>query len=180
MSEGSGDAWKARRLSDGPADDPAAFVRRWSRRKQAGSRIPEPAAGDAPPIATAGSGESVAAAPPPALETLSESSDVSAFLGPKVEEKLRRLALRKLFHMPKFNIRDGLDDYDDDYRAIGVVASTLGTAIHERVAGSARRTLGSGDATPAAQDGEQGTEAQPPATSNPDPADEPEEGPASS
>ncbi|MEJ2685728.1 MAG: DUF3306 domain-containing protein [Gammaproteobacteria bacterium] len=179
MSEGSGDARKIRRPSDGPAEDLSAFVRRWSRRKQAGSRLPEPAAGDAPPVATAGSGEPAAAVPPPALETLSESSDVSAFLAPKVEEELRRLALRKLFHMPKFNIRDGLDDYDDDYRAIGVVASTLGTAIHERVAGSARRTLGSGQATPAASDGQQGAETQPPAMSNPDPADEPDEGPAS-
>ena len=179
MSEGSGDAWKARRLSDGPAEDLAAFVRRWSRRKQAGSRVPEPAPGDAPPIATPGPGEPVAAVPPPALETLSESSDVSAFLGPKVEEELRRLALRKLFHMPKFNSRDVLDDYDDDYRAIGVVASSLGTAIHERVAGSARRTLGAGDAPPAARDAKQGTETQPPAMSNPGPADEPEEGPAS-
>ena len=32
-----------------------------------------------------------------------------------VSDKLRNLALRKLFHAPIFNIRDGLDEYDGDY-----------------------------------------------------------------
>jgi hypothetical protein len=37
------------------------------------------------------------------------------FFSPEVSEQLRRVALRKLFHLPQFNIVDGLDDYDDDY-----------------------------------------------------------------
>lgn len=49
------------------------------------------------------------------IESLDENSDYSAFMSPKVSEGLRRLALRKLFHFPKFNIRDGLNDYDEDY-----------------------------------------------------------------
>ena len=51
----------------------------------------------------------------PPLETLDENSDYSAFLSPGVSEELRRLAMRKLFSAPQFNVRDGLDDYDEDY-----------------------------------------------------------------
>ena len=50
------------------------------------------------------------------VDTLNEDSDVSAFMSPQTHENLRQMALRKLFHLPKFNHRDGLDDYDDDYR----------------------------------------------------------------
>ena len=51
----------------------------------------------------------------PPIESLDEHSDYSGFMSPKVSEELRRTALRKLFHLSKFNIRDGLDDYDDDF-----------------------------------------------------------------
>ena len=51
----------------------------------------------------------------PALETLHDDSDYSGFLSPKVSDKLREIALRKLFHSKAFNIVDGLDDYDDDF-----------------------------------------------------------------
>ncbi|WP_455222157.1 DUF3306 domain-containing protein [Kaarinaea lacus] len=51
----------------------------------------------------------------PPLESLDENSDYSAFFSPRVSETLRRQALQKLFHLPQFNISDGLNDYDDDY-----------------------------------------------------------------
>ncbi len=51
----------------------------------------------------------------PALESLDEHSDYSGFLSPGVSEKLRRLAMRKLFTAAVFNVRDGLDDYDEDF-----------------------------------------------------------------
>ena len=49
------------------------------------------------------------------VEELTEDSDFSKFMSPGVSDKLRNLALRKLFHAPIFNIRDGLDEYDGDY-----------------------------------------------------------------
>ncbi len=52
----------------------------------------------------------------PPLDALDENSDYSGFMSPKVSEQLRRSALRKLFRSAVFNIRDGLDDYDDDFR----------------------------------------------------------------
>jgi hypothetical protein len=51
----------------------------------------------------------------PDIDSLGEDSDFSGFMSPGVSDRLRNLALRKLFHAPVFNIRDGLDEYDDDY-----------------------------------------------------------------
>lgn len=93
------------------------FLTRWSRRKLAEER-PEPLG----PVAADGQAEPESApvltdADMPPLETLDEQSDYSGFLSPGVSEQLRRMALRKLFHLPAFRVTDGLNDYDDDYRA---------------------------------------------------------------
>ena len=49
------------------------------------------------------------------MEELTLDSDFSGFFHPKVDEDLRRSALRKLFSDPHFNVMDGLDTYIDDY-----------------------------------------------------------------
>ena len=51
----------------------------------------------------------------PAIETLNSESDFSMFMSSGVTDKLRNLALKQLFKSPHFNIRDGLDEYDEDY-----------------------------------------------------------------
>jgi hypothetical protein len=51
----------------------------------------------------------------PDIETLTEESDFSGFMSSGVSDDLRNLALRKLFKSSVFNIRDGLDEYDEDY-----------------------------------------------------------------
>jgi len=51
----------------------------------------------------------------PDIESLDENSDFSGFMSTGVSDELRNLALRKLFKAPVFNIRDGLDEYDEDY-----------------------------------------------------------------
>ena len=51
----------------------------------------------------------------PPLESLTADSDFTPFMSPGVSDGLRRLALRKLFSQPDFNITDGLNDYDEDY-----------------------------------------------------------------
>lgn len=108
------------------ADVPApgeGFAARWSRRKHTARTSPEPQS--PPPAAqepdTAPSPD-IDAEPPgdtemPPLESLTQDSDVSPFFSPRVTEELRKLALRRLFRTPKFNLRDGLDDYDGDYRS---------------------------------------------------------------
>lgn len=55
----------------------------------------------------------------PDIDTLEEESDYRAFMTDGVPDKLRRLALRKLWATnPLFGIRDGLNDYDEDFRAL--------------------------------------------------------------
>lgn len=85
------------------------FLGRWSRVKAEAREIeaapPTPAqapAGDEPPEL-------------PPVEELTLDSDFSGFFHPKVDEDVRRSALRKLFSDPHFNVMDGLDTYIDDY-----------------------------------------------------------------
>lgn len=115
------------------------FLERWSRRKTAarkGETDVEPLSAS---TATELSGEDAAAAgaelPPqltdadmPPLESLDKDSDYSVFMSPGVSEQLRTMALRKLFHLPAFNITDGLNDYDEDYTRF---AGLGGMVTHE-------------------------------------------------
>jgi len=90
---------------------------RWSRRKLEAARAKAqppaapPPAEAAPVVATPAP---VTEALPP-VETLTIDSDFAAFLSPKVDEAVKRAALRKLFSDPRFNVMDGLDVYIDDY-----------------------------------------------------------------
>ena len=84
------------------------FLGRWSRVKTEAREAPV-----APPAAP----KPVSDEPPelPPVEKLTIDSDFSGFFHPKVDEDLRRNALRKLFSDPHFNVMDGLDVYIDDY-----------------------------------------------------------------
>jgi len=114
------------------AVDEEGFLSRWSRRKSLsrdGIELPEPEPDDGTVLAPAPDGETppaesaadrdLAVDEPqpelPPLESLDADSDYSAFLNARVPEDLRKKALHKLFHSPKFNVRDGLDDYDLDF-----------------------------------------------------------------
>lgn len=87
------------------------FLSRWSRLKQEVREEPvEPKQETAPAVDPH--------APPPELppvEKLTLESDFRGFFHPKVNEDLRRSALKKLFTDPHFNVMDGLDVYIDDY-----------------------------------------------------------------
>ena len=116
------------RLTD---DEGEGFLSRWSQRKamaRDGVELPdEPELPDLPPATEAADADNAPATvdseagdaePPtelPPLESLDENSDYSAFLNKDVSPDLRQKALRKLFQSPKFNVRDGLDDYDWDF-----------------------------------------------------------------
>ena len=51
----------------------------------------------------------------PPITALNSESDFSMFMSSGVTDKLRNLALKQLFKAPHFNLRDGLDEYDEDY-----------------------------------------------------------------
>ena len=125
---------------------PGAFLRRWSARKLAGGdaevepvpRASEatgaPAPEDGKAAAAAAAGPDGQAADLPDVASLGRDSDYRPFLSPEVSEHLRRRALRKLFHLPDFNVTDGLDDYDEDYTGTGGVLHLAREGL-ERLAG---------------------------------------------
>jgi hypothetical protein len=51
----------------------------------------------------------------PPLDKLTPDSDFSGFMHPKVEDALRRAALKKLFADPHFNIPDPFEPYSRDW-----------------------------------------------------------------
>ncbi|MYL24716.1 DUF3306 domain-containing protein [Vreelandella massiliensis] len=53
----------------------------------------------------------------PDPDTLAADSDFSAFMAPGVSSALRRKALRRLWSTGDYNVRDGLNDYDHDFKA---------------------------------------------------------------
>ncbi len=101
---------------------------RWSRRKLDAKAPPAtrdekiPAA--SPPMTDADM---------PSLESLSEHSDFSGFMSSGISDELQRLALRKLFHLPGFCPRDGLDDYDDDFRNMSQLMETVTSRVSEQL-----------------------------------------------
>ena len=119
-------------------------LRRWSRRKLDAARAtpqapPSPAATAPPQPRPVPSGAAAApaggdaAAPAagalPPVETLTFDSDFTAFLQPKVDEALKRNALRTLFRDPRFNVMDGLDVYIDDYSKPDPISAEMVRAL---------------------------------------------------
>jgi hypothetical protein len=92
-------------------DSNEAFPARWTRLKKEAREQP---AEKPQPKPEAVDPKAPASELPP-LDKLTFDSDYRAFFHPKVDEKLRRAALRKLFGDPHFNVMDGLDVYIDDY-----------------------------------------------------------------
>ena len=128
---------RAKRPSE--ASESESPLARWSRRKRQAA-IGEEESERTSNFAPAGESDEASATPPeagappprdadmPSLESLGPESDYSGFMSPGVSEELRRVALRKLFHSPLYNITDGLDDYDDDFTSFAV----LHEAFHAR------------------------------------------------
>ena len=84
------------------AEDKEAFLNRWSRLKKE----------QAEPVEK--KEEKPAPALPP-VEDLTPESDFSGFMHPKVEDALRRVALKKLFSDPHFNLPDPFEAYSGDW-----------------------------------------------------------------
>ena len=105
-------------------DSKESVLSRWSRRKleaeQAAAVAEDSVPAEISPDTTSVQEEEaekpvLTDADMPDIETLTEDSDFSGFMSAGVSDELRNLALRKLFKAPVFNIRDGLDEYDEDY-----------------------------------------------------------------
>lgn len=114
-------------LADPEDGSEAGFVSRWSRLKHQAAKEAETAVGKnaaghhaaaentEQEVKRASSVRILTDDDMPDIDSLTPESDYTDFLSPGVSDKLRKLALRKLFHNEVFNIRDGLDEYDDDF-----------------------------------------------------------------
>ena len=128
------------------------FLSRWSRRKheskaaekldpglrredttvtpsQAAAVTPAQAAGATPAQAAAvtpqAGAQSTDPVPLPPIESLTAESDFTPFMQPGVDASVKRLALKKLFEDPRFNVMDGLDVYIDDYTKTTPIPESL-------------------------------------------------------
>lgn len=116
------------------------FFRRWARRKSQVAEgvveqepmVPAPDAPVAAPVAPtphdAPSQERAPARPAPTLEDvarLTQESDYSAFVAQGVDKTVQRMALKKLFADPHFNVMDGLDIYIDDYNKVTPLSAEM-------------------------------------------------------
>ncbi|MGH8692577.1 MAG: DUF3306 domain-containing protein [Burkholderiales bacterium] len=79
-----------------------AFLHRWSRVKREENKQP-PAKDEKPAPAL------------PPVDKLTPESDFTGFMHPKVEDALRRAALKKLFSDPHFNLPDPYEAYSGDW-----------------------------------------------------------------
>ena len=156
-------------------DTPSAFdaegpLRRWARRKrevareqEAADEAPRRDPSRAPPEAVLDAREPAGDASAPAaveekdptdedmppLDSLDENSDYSGFLSPGVSEGLRRRALRKLFMSAVFNVRDGLDDYDEDFTNFEALGDIVTSDMrHQAEAESERARQAQADSGP--------------------------------
>ena len=144
------------------ADGGDAFLSRWARRKAAArtGSDPDAAVGEASleteALADAASANADAPAVSedeqdagaeltdedmPPVSSIDENTDMSGFFSPKVTQAVKKAALKKFFHSPIFNIVDGLDDYDDDFRnfeALGDIITADMRGQMEREAERAR------------------------------------------
>lgn len=106
------------------ADD-TGFLSRWSRRKRDvrdGKTVEHEPEVEAPPTLPAGASEPQAELapepPPPTLEeaqSLTFDSDFRRFVAAGVQPEVKTAAVKKLFAHARFNVRDAMDVYADDY-----------------------------------------------------------------
>jgi ferredoxin len=81
--------------------------------------------------------------PVPPIDSLDKDSDIKGFMSPKICEDLRRSALRKFFHLPKFNRRDGLDDYEEDFQVFQQLGNILTSDMQYHMERLAEQKTGS-------------------------------------
>ncbi len=117
------------------------LLTRWSRRKLAAARSDQSASPTIPETTAEQVVRPDAAAEAPALtdddmppiESLTEDSDYSVFLSPKVSEALRQQALQKLFRMSQFNVCDGLDDYAEDFTQFAALGDIVTPEMRQMI-----------------------------------------------
>ena len=82
-------------------EEQVAFLDRWSRLKRDSVQEKKEEESPRPSL--------------PPVDKLTPDSDFTGFMHPKVEDALRRVALKKLFSDPRFNVADPFEAYSGDW-----------------------------------------------------------------
>lgn len=85
------------------AEEKEAFLSRWSRMKRE------------QPLEEKGAEPETPAPALPPVDSVTPDSDFAGFMHPKVKDELRRLALKKLFSDPHFNVPDPFEPFSGDW-----------------------------------------------------------------
>lgn len=93
------------------------FLSRWSRRKLDPDEAEQQAEETRPEQDTAADDSQPEAQPSAEEKPIWQRDDVDA--------DTKKAALRKLFHKPEFNLRDGLNEYDDDFTQFAGLGSIV-------------------------------------------------------
>jgi len=106
------------------AQDKEAFVSRWSRlKREAPEKKRELEARKA---------EEAKPAPVlPPVESLTPQSEFAPFMQPKVDDALRRLALKKLFGDPHFNTPDPFEPFSGDWTVAEAITPELLATLNQ-------------------------------------------------
>jgi hypothetical protein len=103
------------------AHENETFLGRWSRLKREErseeKKLPEKADTEAPPL-------------PPA-EELTAESDFTGFMHPKVQDAVRRVALKKLFSDPHFNTPDPFEPFSGDWTNAEPISEELMKTLNQ-------------------------------------------------
>ncbi|HUR90288.1 MAG TPA: DUF3306 domain-containing protein [Ramlibacter sp.] len=97
------------------------FLSRWSKRKQdanEGKPVDDAPVQEAVPAVPTPQADPAPAPPPPTLKdvkSLTFESDFKRFVTKDVDPAVKNAAVKKLFADPRFNVRDSMDVYADDY-----------------------------------------------------------------
>jgi hypothetical protein len=101
------------------------FFSRWSKRKvqtREGKPVEDEPVIEAAPVEAAPAAVETPPVqpepPPPTLEdvqSLTPQSDFRRFVAPNVSPEVKNAAVKKLFADPRYNVRDSMDVYADDY-----------------------------------------------------------------
>ena len=97
-------------------DKKEAFLQRWSRLKRE-DKLPVPEEKPKPAL--------------PPTDKLTPESDFTGFMHPKVEDALRRVALKKLFGDPHFNTPDPFEPFSGDWNVAEPISQEMLATLNQ-------------------------------------------------
>jgi Protein of unknown function (DUF3306) len=98
-------------------EDKEPFLNRWSRLKKEQKELPAKDENPAPQL--------------PPVDKLTPESDFAPFMHPKVEDALRRVALKKLFNDPHFNLPDPFEPFSGDWNVGEPIPEEMLAALNQ-------------------------------------------------